>query len=57
MHKPTFPNSLTIKVNPCFLCLMGKAMATYSSTLAWEIPGTEEPGGLPSMGLHRFRHD
>ena len=28
-------------------------MATHSSTLAWRIPGTEEPGGLPSMGLHR----
>ena len=30
-----------------------KAMATHSSTLAWKIPWTEEPGGLPSMGLHR----
>ena len=28
-------------------------MAPYSSTLAWRIPGTEEPGGLPSMGSHR----
>ena len=34
-----------------------KAMATYSSTLAWKIPWMEEPGGLPSMGLHRVRHD
>ena len=32
-------------------------MATHSSILAWRIPGTEEPGGLPSMGLHRVRHD
>ena len=32
-------------------------MATHSSTLAWKIPGMEEPGGLPSMGLHRVRHD
>ena len=32
-------------------------MATCSSIPAWEIPGTEEPGGLQSMGLHRFRHD
>ena len=32
-------------------------MATHSSTLAWRIPGTGEPGGLPSMGLHRVRHD
>ena len=28
-------------------------METYSSVLAWRIPGTEEPGGLPSMGSHR----
>ena len=28
-------------------------MATHSSVLAWRIPGTEEPGGLPSMGSHR----
>ena len=29
-----------------------KEMATHSSVLAWRIPGTGEPGGLPSMGLH-----
>ena len=34
-----------------------KAVATYSSILAWRIPGTGEPGGLPSTGLHRVRHD
>ena len=34
-----------------------KEMATYSSALAWEIPWTEEPGGLQSMGLQRVRHD
>ena len=34
-----------------------KEMATRSSVLAWRIPGTGEPGGLPSMGLHRVRHD
>ena len=34
-----------------------KEMATHSSVLAWRIPGTEEPSGLPSMGLHRVRHD
>ena len=34
-----------------------KEMATHSSTLAWRIPGTEEPGGVPSMGSHRVRHD
>ena len=32
-------------------------MAPHSSVLAWRIPGTEEPGGLPSMGLHRVGHD
>ena len=32
-------------------------MATHSSILAWRIPGTEEPGGLPSMVLHRVGHD
>ena len=30
-------------------------MATHSSVLAWRIPGTEEPGGLPSMGSHRVK--
>ena len=32
-------------------------MATHSSILAWRIPGMGEPGGLPSMGLHRVGHD
>ena len=32
-------------------------MATHSSVLDWRIPGTVEPGGLPSMGLHRVGHD
>ena len=34
-----------------------KEMATYSSILAWEIPWTEEPGGLQFMGSQRVRHD
>ena len=34
-----------------------KEMATHSSVLAWRIPGTGEPGGLPSVGSHRVRHD
>ena len=34
-----------------------KAMATHSSVLAWRIPGTGKPGGLPSMGSHRVRYD
>ena len=32
-------------------------MAIHSSVLAWRIPGTGEPGGLPSMGSHRVGHD
>ena len=34
-----------------------KEMATHSSVLAWRIPGTEGPGGRPSMGSHRVGHD
>ena len=34
-----------------------KEMATHSSVLAWRIPGTGDPGGLPSMGAHRVGHD
>ena len=34
-----------------------KEMATHSSVLAWRIPGTAEPGGLPSMGSHKVGHD
>ena len=34
-----------------------KETATHSSILAWRIPGTAEPGGLPSLGSHRVGHD
>ena len=34
-----------------------KEMATHSSVLAWRIPGTGEPSGLPSVGSHRVRHN
>ena len=34
-----------------------KEMATHSGVLAWRIPGTGEPGGLPSLGSHRVGHD
>ena len=34
-----------------------KEMATHSRVLAWRVPGTGEPGGLPSLGSHRVRHD
>ena len=37
--------------------LLEKAMAPHSSTLAWKIPWTEEPGGLQSMGSRRVGHD
>ena len=47
-------------MNPGFLrtsLASEKAMAPHSSPLAWRIPGTEEPGGLQSMGSHRVGHD
>ena len=37
--------------------VLEKEMATHSSVVAWRIPGTGEPGGLPSMGLQRVGHD
>ena len=40
-----------------FLNLMEKAMAPHSSTLAWKIPWTEEPGRLQAMGSQRIGHD
>ena len=47
--------------HPAYLTYMQstseKEMAAHSSILAWRIPGTEEPGGLQSMGQHRVRHD
>ena len=54
--------SLCAKWYLCFLiCCLGwsseKAMAPHSSTLAWKIPWTEEPGGLQSMGSLRVGHD
>ena len=41
----------------CHFHALEKEMATHSSALVWRIPGTGEPGGLPSMGLHRVGHD
>ena len=37
--------------------VLEKEMATHSSVLTWRIPGTGEPGGLPSLGSHRVGHD
>ena len=39
------------------LSCIGEEMATHSSVLAWRIPGTGEPGELPSMGSHRVGYD
>ena len=39
------------------IVLLEKAMAPHSSTLAWKIPGMEEPGGLPSLGSHIVGND
>ena len=44
--------------DPCVRKIpLEKEIATHSSTLAWRIPWTEEPGGLQSIGLQRVRHD
>ena len=45
-----------IHIYVCMYVYLEKEMATYSSILAWRIPGTEETGGLPSMGSHRVEH-
>ena len=42
---------------PIYPYPLEKEMATHSSVLAWRIPGTGEPGGLPSLGSHRVGHD
>ena len=44
-------------ITKSYLVLSSKSMATHSSTLAWKIPWTEEPGRLQSIGLRRIRHD
>ena len=50
-----------VGVKGCLEWFMGKIfekeMAAHVSVLAWRIPGTVGPGGLPSMGSHRVRHD
>ena len=48
---------ITLLTNVHIVKAMEKAMAPHSSTLAWEIPWTEEPGRLQSMGSLRVRHD
>jgi len=46
---------LSINTKQC--CILEKEMATHSSVLAWRIPGTMEPCGLPPVGSHRVRHN
>ena len=46
-----------VKYTCLILCREEKEMATHSSVLAWGIPGSGEPGGLPSMGSHGVGHD
>ena len=48
---------LFIYLRKLYTVFLEKAMAPHSSTLAWKIPWTEEPGGLQSMGSLRVRHD
>ena len=56
---------MVLSMNESFVCSsvlsemfdVKKEMATHSSVLAWRIPGTGKPGGLPSMGSHRVGHD
>ena len=51
---PPCPSSIS-RIYPNSCPIMEKAMATHSSTLAWKIPWTEEPGGLQSMGVSKSR--
>ena len=61
-HQSSSRPTLWFKVSdnysdPIHFHALEKEMATHSSVLAWRIPGTGEPGGLPSMGSHRVGHD
>ena len=49
--------SIRLRTNPHVFWLLIYDLATHSSVLAWRIPGMGEPGGQPSMGLHRVGHD
>ena len=62
MYTHTFLNyayifGIYFHFNVHFKCLMKKAMAPHSSTLAWKIPWMEEPGRLQSMGSRGVRHE
>ena len=53
VHSSSSFGNFTPLIFPC----LEKEMATRSNVLAWRTPGMAEPGGLPSMGSHRVRHD
>ena len=48
---------MIVTIIPSLQVGAGKAVTSHSSVLAWRIPGTGEPGELPSMGSHRVGHD
>ena len=54
---PVWGLNVRIVYTHAVISLLEKEMATHSSLLAWRIPRTEEPGGLPSMGSRGVRHD
>ena len=61
-EKPKYPKTRVInakkkKIVQTYTDFLEKEVATHSSTLAWKIPWTEEPGRLQSMVLQRVRHD
>ena len=56
VYAPT-SNAEEAEVERFYEDLLEKAMAPHSSTLAWKIPWTEEPGRLQSVGSHRVRHN
>ena len=62
LHRPWICEVSSLEVDTFCLtrssdALVEKEMATHSRILAWRIPGTGEPGGLPSVGSHRVGHD
>ena len=54
---PNLTSSVLFFLTAIIMSFVEKEMATHSVVLAWRIPGTEEPGGLPSVGSPRVGHD
>ena len=50
-------HSISHSIYDMYYLLLGKEMETHSSSLAWEVPQTDNPGGLLSMGSQRVGHD